>query len=1351
MNKHTRRDFIKKAGIVALLLFIATIIILIPQADRHGSASAGNDAPQGAGTEALLESSLTVRVDEAMDAYADDASEVWTPPAVFSVAGSPSPQIPFPRGENGSRRYHEVVRRDLAPELALQRPTILAKSPQDDRLKLLPEEIDDHTLVARRLVFDPASLDQVLKGKASRVLAPTPSDEVLTLEFDTIKTRSANTHTLQGHVYGEKTSSAAQIVYHDGIIHGNVMRYATGQELEYRILADGHMMVREIDHSTMTDNCGTCSGDIMASIVEEDATVDEGEYVIRSSAEEPVARDTSGWRTLDVVVGYGQEARIADGGYAQIEARIIDAVDRVTGAFANSGIQDAELMLLGTIEDPDYLFSDTSDRNMGREISALRTTGGSDGGALDTVTDFSDQLGADLVSFTILQGRGGQAGVQSNDKYTVVGRTHMTPGRMVFAHEIGHCLGTGHAWGDTTNAVDSARYAWRFTAPDDGQNYRTITSYNNGIGGSIIPYFSNPNISYKGAPTGAPDGHNVQNDTTADPLFYEENGIRGFDGSNPALGAHNAGIIDIGNPADSQSGLAYNMAHGTRTSFSVISPAAGAQWEQGFTQIIQFNGGDMQDLATIELYKNGTLHSTLATGVNPATHRNFQWTVPYTMVDDSDYMIRVEMLSNGSTLTADSGIFSIYSDLPHVDAQTPLASPEEVPGPISEVALTFNLPMNPATFSIGSDILSFTDPTGASLAATVTGATWSDENTVLTISFNEVVERGPYQMVIGPQIEDTVGNPMDQDLDGTSGEPVADRYTMNFTVDDPPAYYASMDSDPGWSFSHSSWAYGQPTGGGGTSSKLDPSSGFDGTSVIGYRLDGDYEPSINPTRWATTPAINCTFYDNVTLSFRRWLGVEKSSFDHAYIEVSADGVNWTTVWENPDTDVYDGEWTLVSYDISAIADGQANVYIRWGMGITDNAIQFCGWNIDEVIVGGDIVSNNLGLSAFVGAGPLYAGFSYTIEWFSDIGGDVKIELLKNGLVDSVITSATADDGSHPWQIPSDQTLGSDYRIRITSLDDASMTSASPVNFTIDAPTAIPYSENFGSGIGNWRQESSDDIDWTRQTGATGSSGTGPTDGQGGEGDDYLYTEASGSGIGFPDKLAQLSCWFDLRAVTQPEFSFHYHMYGVAMGTLMVEASTDGEVWDTLFTESGDKGNSWIPATVSLNPYAGQYVKIKISGTTGSDFTSDIAVDTFAITGQVGMLYSEWIASQSVGDQTGASDDFDGDGVPNAIENYFGTNPSESSPSLSVIPITTGGSNEFEFSHPVSSSPASDLTASYRWSKDLVTFHGNGESDADGTIVTFVADIPADGEVAVTATMSGTASKQLFVVVQVSLE
>ncbi len=83
------------------------------------------------------------------------------------------------------------------------------------------------------------------------------------------------------------------------------------------------------------------------------------------------------------------------------------------------------------------------------------------------------------------------------------------------------------------------------------------------------------------------------------------------------------------------------------------------------------------------------------------------------------------------------------------------------------------------------------------------------------------------------------------------------------------------------------------------------------------------------------------------MKFWRWLGVETSTYDHAYIKVSNDGAIWTTVWENTE-EVADSDWNLIEIDISEIADNQSSVYVKWTMGETDGGWQYCGWNIDDV-------------------------------------------------------------------------------------------------------------------------------------------------------------------------------------------------------------------------------------------------------------------------------------------------------------------------------------------------------------------------------------------------------------------
>jgi hypothetical protein len=155
-----------------------------------------------------------------------------------------------------------------------------------------------------------------------------------------------------------------------------------------------------------------------------------------------------------------------------------------------------------------------------------------------------------------------------------------------------------------------------------------------------------------------------------------------------------------------------------------------------------------------------------------------------------------------------------------------------------------------------------------------------------------------------------------------------------------------FDTNPGWT-AQGLWAFGRPTGGGGEYGGPDPTSGYTGINVYGYNLSGDYENNL-PERHLTSTAIDCTGKSKVHLKFWRWLGVERSRYDHAYVRVSNNSTDWVTVWQNPDSELADTFWHEMDLDISAVADNKPAVYLRWTMGTTDSGWRYCGWNIDDV-------------------------------------------------------------------------------------------------------------------------------------------------------------------------------------------------------------------------------------------------------------------------------------------------------------------------------------------------------------------------------------------------------------------
>ena len=161
-------------------------------------------------------------------------------------------------------------------------------------------------------------------------------------------------------------------------------------------------------------------------------------------------------------------------------------------------------------------------------------------------------------------------------------------------------------------------------------------------------------------------------------------------------------------------------------------------------------------------------------------------------------------------------------------------------------------------------------------------------------------------------------------------------------------YSFPLDSDPGWT-TESDWAFGQPTGGGSYAG--DPNSGYTGSYVYGYNLEGDYTDNL-PVRWLTTNALDCSQLTNISLHFARWLGVESADYDHANIEISTNGSTWSIVWEHTGSSFSESAWSFQNYNLSPRGDGQSEVFFRWGMGSTDGSVTYPGWNIDDIEIWG---------------------------------------------------------------------------------------------------------------------------------------------------------------------------------------------------------------------------------------------------------------------------------------------------------------------------------------------------------------------------------------------------------------
>ncbi|MBU0638128.1 MAG: hypothetical protein KKB50_04625 [Planctomycetes bacterium] len=344
------------------------------------------------------------------------------------------------------------------------------------------------------------------------------------------------------------------------------------------------------------------------------------------------------------------------------------------------------------------------------------------------------------------------------------------------------------------------------------------------------------------------------------------------------------------------------------------------------------------EMAPPEMYKEGTGPQNNVDGYG----RNRWGDYSYTTLDPVDQRTFWSIQEYGHS----DDIWGTYIAVLTTGATPPHASDVEVatdvgtPVTVELVANDDGLPDPPGQLSY--IIVSL--PAHGTLSDPGAGPIGSVPYTLVTYG-NEVVytPTGTYQGLDEFTFQaDDSGDPPDGGLSNSA--------TVSITVGGPQLIHDfPLDTNPGWT-TESQWAFGQPTGGGGEYGGPDPTSGYTGNNVYGYNLNGDYANNI-PEYDLTTPAIDCTGVSATTLKFQRWLGVEQPSYDHAYVRVSNNGSNWTTVWQN-NAEVADYAWVEMDLDISAVADDQPTVYVRWTMGTTDGGWHYCGWNIDDVQIWG---------------------------------------------------------------------------------------------------------------------------------------------------------------------------------------------------------------------------------------------------------------------------------------------------------------------------------------------------------------------------------------------------------------
>ncbi len=234
---------------------------------------------------------------------------------------------------------------------------------------------------------------------------------------------------------------------------------------------------------------------------------------------------------------------------------------------------------------------------------------------------------------------------------------------------------------------------------------------------------------------------------------------------------------------------------------------------------------------------------------------------------------------------------------------------------------------------------------------------------------------------------------------------VSDQYSDNNQLEKEVKVYTKIFEDDfetykGWLLS-GEFEIEEPEALGGSSGFKDPLSAFSGTKVLGTDLtglgksEGDYETNLSNREYeARSPSIDCRAYNNIYMSFKRWLGIggDAGDGDNAYIDIYS-GFEINNVWNNPFNDIVDMSWTDITYDISKYADNK-KILLKFSLGETNNNMQYCGWNIDDFVVYGmeDDAETKVIREEKILVYPNPSDGKFTIDIIDRNNSDIKIQL-----------------------------------------------------------------------------------------------------------------------------------------------------------------------------------------------------------------------------------------------------------------------------------------------------------------------------------------------------------------------
>ena len=355
-------------------------------------------------------------------------------------------------------------------------------------------------------------IDKASQPQASRDLDTTdgPSlgrlhlplfDRTLDLEIESIfKSRYGWALVASDDPSAEAPNSQAILVWGSGHLHGTIRASANGQAdaSSYRIRSTPRgPVIEEVDLDRYPRG-----NDVRRVPISE-----AFESIDPSGSRDPTAKDSGA--EIDLLVIYTPSAAATTGSPEAIQQLIELGVVETNMALLSSRVQ-TRLRLVATAG-VDYQEGDVE---IGTHLDRLTDP---DDGLLDEAHSLRDFHNADLVTLVGTGTRGG-CGIawlmEGSDNtafeafaFNFVATPCISP-NYTFGHEIGHNLGCRHAPDDPSTGEGAFDYSSGYKDPN--RAFRTMMAYNCDGGCPRVLRWSNPELTYDGAPQGTAEQDNAR-------------------------------------------------------------------------------------------------------------------------------------------------------------------------------------------------------------------------------------------------------------------------------------------------------------------------------------------------------------------------------------------------------------------------------------------------------------------------------------------------------------------------------------------------------------------------------------------------------------------------------------------------------------------------------------------------------------------------------------------------------------------------------------------------------------------------------------------------------------------------